>query len=199
MSCKWLKSVSRIDPKSPRRIDPKSACRIELARVEVEAPGWNMESSLRRDAPASIIRRLSLSGCFTGRHWKALTNASLNFLFIKQYVMGLQQADAYDNRWNSDLINGVMCCAALRASNIIHVLMMYTGVQHIKNSSTTANNIFITRTLFCLIFWGLVCRIRWMRRLFLASGGLPVVSVELWEEILTLESLLCSSRSSKVR
>lgn len=46
----------------------------------------------------------------------------------------------------------------MEGSNSAMVLIMYKGVQHMKNSNTTANNIFITRFLLIRLFSAFVRR-----------------------------------------
>lgn len=77
---------------------------------------------------------------------------------MKQYVIGLQHDETYANRNAEDSKNCDIYWLACLKSIVIHVWIKNRGVQQIKNSSTTANNIFITRFFAALLFSLLVWR-----------------------------------------
>jgi hypothetical protein len=90
---------------------------------------------------------------------------------MKQYVIGLQQVLTYAKRLKADDISFVTYRAAPSKSMIIHVCTINIGVQHTKNSNTTANNILMTLFFDALLLSLFVCLIPlWTSNLSLGLG-----------------------------
>lgn len=93
------------------------------------------------------------------RHRNTDRKPCLKFLFMKQYVTGLQHVDTYARRFKNIKPSPERYFLTLTGLTINQVWKTKNGVKHKKNSKTNANSILMTRFLAALLFSPFVCRI----------------------------------------